>query len=144
MGVESYVHVVIVVNLLYSMKIEMQAPCPYTPTTGSPTPAPQTTAAPTTEVTTTVASTTQPPRLCALDDGYTVLAINFLNYSNPSDYKSTGILCDTGLDINGTVDNCDLVFEICVSGIDTPRLVISCYILVICVSTPLLYPILNC
>ena len=39
-------------------------------------------------------------------------AIEFKSYSNPSDKKATGLKCDEKVG-----DNCDLVFEICVSKI---------------------------
>ena len=102
--------------------LELEAPCAVAVTAATPPstlpPTITSTAAPTT---TTVASTARPARLCALENGYTVLAISFLNYSNPSDFKSTGVFCDTHATVNGTQDNCDLKFEICVSDINTPR-----------------------
>lgn len=110
--------------LCFSLTLLLEAECPVAftqaPMSSTKPPTTTTTTTPTTTPTTTtvLSSTVQP---CALDYGYTVFAINFLNYSNPSDFKSTGIKCDDGKPVNGRPDLCDLVFEICVSPIDKPR-----------------------
>lgn len=101
-----------------SLRLEAGCPVPFTKSPATkPLPTESTTTTPVTVSSTSMAST--PPRPCAIDYGYSVLAIRFLNYSNPSDFKSTGIHCDSGAVVNGKADNCDLVFEICVSALNS-------------------------
>jgi len=49
--------------------------------------------------------------------GLMSFTIEFVSFSNPSDKKATGLRCDNGPPTN----NCDLVFEICISEIGAGR-----------------------
>lgn len=109
--------------IIFSMNLVFDVPCPYTTTPQPSTVTPKsTTSTPSTTTTTKPFSTFTPASTtladCALDYGYTVFALSFLNYSNPSDFKSTGIRCDSRKLVNDNSTNfCDLVFETCISSI---------------------------
>lgn len=74
-------------------------------------PKPITTTTPPTTTTTTSTPTTTPR--CRADMA-TILELNFVNYSNPTDLKASGRRCE---DSPGAAadDRCDLRFEVCVT-----------------------------
>ena len=64
--------------------------------------------------TTTTLPTTTTPR--CLDTMPTVLTIQFVNFTNPTGLKSSGIPCDSYPNAPAN-ETCDIQFEVCVSDI---------------------------
>jgi len=64
---------------------------------------------------------------------YSKIAINFLNYWNPSNNKATGVKCDNE---DGEDEFCEIYIEICVSKLGERyaaiQLVVSYYTMKLC------------